>query len=323
MAMGMLVVPTWKRLMKRLDAGHEVAQPDADGHRQEDPEGQKAIEKGKPSSASHLFIVLSLLRFDRVLLLECNDPGRPQDERPNLVPHAAIRGKAFFFGRGAGRQAWRVVESRHERSSPCRGTAGNAPGHGRRRSRRNRNPTSAKFADVLRSLAGNIDARLGHDADRVGVQSVGFDPGGIGLDRSRPSSAVAQPSAIWLRQELPVQKEEDLLVLWSHARSTTIRLGVYMGQKNSAAAGTDSSPQPFIVLGEDPLVAKALRETLQQHRMRLATCGRQAVVHPQAVFAGNHQPGPANRRGAGRRWAAERPRWRRGGRRTVRRPAAD
>ena len=26
MAMGMLVVPTWKRLMKRLDAGHEVAE---------------------------------------------------------------------------------------------------------------------------------------------------------------------------------------------------------------------------------------------------------------------------------------------------------
>lgn len=66
-----------------------------------------------------------------------------------------------------------------------------------------------------------------------------------------------------------------------------------MGQKNLAAAGTDSSPQPFIVLGEDPLVAKALRETLQQHRMRLAMRGRQAVVHPQAVFPGNHQPGPA------------------------------
>ena len=28
-----------------LDAGDEVAQPDANGHRQENPEGQKAVEK--------------------------------------------------------------------------------------------------------------------------------------------------------------------------------------------------------------------------------------------------------------------------------------
>ena len=32
MAMGMLVVPAWKRLMKAADAGDEVAEGDADGH---------------------------------------------------------------------------------------------------------------------------------------------------------------------------------------------------------------------------------------------------------------------------------------------------
>ena len=40
----------------------------------------------------------------------------------------------------------------------------------------------AKFGDVLGSLAGNIHARLGHDADRIGVQAVRFDPSGIRLD---------------------------------------------------------------------------------------------------------------------------------------------
>ena len=43
-----------------------------------------------------------------------------------------------------------------------------------------------KFSDVLGSLAGNIDARLGHDANRIGVQSVRFDPGGIRLRWNRP-----------------------------------------------------------------------------------------------------------------------------------------
>ena len=43
-----------------------------------------------------------------------------------------------------------------------------------------------KFSDVLGSLAGNIDARLGHDADGVGVQAVRFDAGGIRLRSNRP-----------------------------------------------------------------------------------------------------------------------------------------
>ena len=45
MAMGMFVVPDWKRLMKPTTAGHEIAEPDADGHGQEDPERQVAIEE--------------------------------------------------------------------------------------------------------------------------------------------------------------------------------------------------------------------------------------------------------------------------------------
>ena len=45
MAMGMFVVPDLEPIDEGLDAGDEVAQPDAHGHRQENPEGQKAVEK--------------------------------------------------------------------------------------------------------------------------------------------------------------------------------------------------------------------------------------------------------------------------------------
>ena len=48
MAIGTLVVPTWKRLMKLLDAGDEVADGDADRHGQEDPQRQVAVQGRKP-----------------------------------------------------------------------------------------------------------------------------------------------------------------------------------------------------------------------------------------------------------------------------------
>ena len=58
MAMGMFVVPTWKRLMNDSIAGDEVADGDADRHRQEDPERQVAVEERQPparpsASAQH------------------------------------------------------------------------------------------------------------------------------------------------------------------------------------------------------------------------------------------------------------------------------
>ena len=43
--MGMFVVPTWKRLMNDSMPGTKMPQPDADRHRQEDPQGQEAIQK--------------------------------------------------------------------------------------------------------------------------------------------------------------------------------------------------------------------------------------------------------------------------------------
>ena len=45
MAIGMLVVPTGERLIKSLDAGNKIAQAHADGHRQEDPQRQVAVEE--------------------------------------------------------------------------------------------------------------------------------------------------------------------------------------------------------------------------------------------------------------------------------------
>ena len=47
MAIGMLVVPTWKRLMNALDARQEIAKADTQRHGGKDPDGQIAVEKGK------------------------------------------------------------------------------------------------------------------------------------------------------------------------------------------------------------------------------------------------------------------------------------
>jgi hypothetical protein len=60
--------------------------------------------------------------------------------------------------------------------------------------------------------------------------------------------------------------------------------------KKLATARPYASPQPFVVFGVDTFFTKALGKTLQQHFVRLAMCRRQAVVHPQALFPGNHQP---------------------------------
>jgi hypothetical protein len=40
-----------------------------------------------------------------------------------------------------------------------------------------------QFGNVFGSLAGNINARLGHDTDRIRVQAMRLDPGRVRLDR--------------------------------------------------------------------------------------------------------------------------------------------
>ncbi len=52
MAMGMEVVPTLKRFRKRHHAGEQAAAADADGHGEEDPERQVAVEEGEPAGDS-------------------------------------------------------------------------------------------------------------------------------------------------------------------------------------------------------------------------------------------------------------------------------
>jgi len=43
---------------------------------------------------------------------------------------------------------------------------------------------SAKLANELGSLAGYIDAHLGHDTNGIWMQSVGFDPSRVGLNQT-------------------------------------------------------------------------------------------------------------------------------------------
>ena len=45
MAIGMLVVPVWKRLTKAADDGNEVTDANAYRHRKENPEREKSIKK--------------------------------------------------------------------------------------------------------------------------------------------------------------------------------------------------------------------------------------------------------------------------------------
>src|SRR5882672_9413638 len=39
-----------------------------------------------------------------------------------------------------------------------------------------------EIVDVLGAVLRNIDAGFGHDFDGVGIEAVGFDAGGVGLD---------------------------------------------------------------------------------------------------------------------------------------------
>ena len=47
----------------------------------------------------------------------------------------------------------------------------------------------AQFAEGFGSLAGDIDARLGHHANGIGVESVGLDSGRMRHERARPEFA--------------------------------------------------------------------------------------------------------------------------------------
>ena len=49
MAIGMFVEPTLKAIDKAFDAGIDVSQQHARGHRQKDPGCQETIKEGKPS----------------------------------------------------------------------------------------------------------------------------------------------------------------------------------------------------------------------------------------------------------------------------------
>ena len=56
MAMGMLVVPTETAALNASTAlGSKIAQPHANRHGQEDPQGQVAVQKGQPFGYACVF----------------------------------------------------------------------------------------------------------------------------------------------------------------------------------------------------------------------------------------------------------------------------
>ena len=99
----------------------------------------------------------------------------------DLIPHAAIRGQAFLFGFGAGGQGGRIVEPDvHDlRLAGKQGTVlVGVAADGDHVIKLD----PAKLVDVLRALLGDVHARLRHHPDRIRIQAVRFNPGGVGLD---------------------------------------------------------------------------------------------------------------------------------------------
>jgi len=107
--------------------------------------------------------------------------GQRLDEGPNLVAHASVVGERLFFGLRAAGETRRVIEAnvydlrlhREYRACLVRLVA-----HGHHVVEL----CAAQVADVLGAVAGDIDARLGHDADRPRVQAARLNAGRAGLD---------------------------------------------------------------------------------------------------------------------------------------------
>src|SRR5215211_1233330 len=99
---------------------------------------------------------------------------------------------------------------------------------------------------------------------------------------SPPLRWCAQPSAIWLRQEFPVQRNRTF--------------GLFMGISPRSpaavcvAAGLSQRPQVARELGD---IVEAARQALEQLPVERRGRGGEAVVHPQPVAAGGHEPGLA------------------------------
>src|SRR5208337_3173265 len=93
---------------------------------------------------------------------------------PNLVPYTAIGRKAFFLCGGTSSQTRRVIKTHMDNlgfAEEHRAVLVSVAAYGY-------NVIEGdvpKFSNVLGSLAANIDARLGHDSNRVWVQSMRFD----------------------------------------------------------------------------------------------------------------------------------------------------
>ena len=103
------------------------------------------------------------------------------DKRPDFIPHPAIGGQTFAFRLGIGCQARRIIETYMDGRCLTRkhgtmlvGIAADSH-HVIKRG-------PLKLANSLRPLIGNIDARLGHDPNGIGVQAVGLNARRVRFD---------------------------------------------------------------------------------------------------------------------------------------------
>jgi hypothetical protein len=108
----------------------------------------------------------------------------------------------------------------------------------------------------------------------------------------------AQPSAIWLRQELPVHKNKIFLIL------SNIWIDEYTCyEKTSTAASRKLAAETVHVIPKNVLFLIALGKTFQQHGVCLASGRGQRIVHPLRLLASDDEPRTAQVcQVAGRRW---------------------
>ncbi len=168
----------------------------------------------------------------------------------DFVTHATVMVHGLFLGRGMGGESGRVFEAcMHDASSCWEDRAGLV------RRIADGDDEIEVDAEVFRAIGGvrrDVHAGFGHCFDGECVQAVRVGTGGVRVDGVR-LGCFAQPSAIWLRQELPVQRNSRVGRACSAAAigAFTVAAGVRVADSARAAgidgvgerARDDSSPK--------------------------------------------------------------------------------
>ena len=129
---------------------------------------------------------------------------------------------------------------------------------------------AGQLVDVLRALAGDVDARLGHHPDRVGIQPCGLDAGRIGLDRvalQMPRPALGHLAAAGVARA----KKQN--------RRFHIRPSEYRRQKNSFTT-IRAAAKLLGILRQLRHVLKTAAQAFEQLLMESIPRGSKLVVVP-------------------------------------------